>query len=251
MKHLLTLALGSCLALAACGSESKTLRPSPEVEELNKQESINAFLLAAEKQQKNQANLLLCEKKGKWGVVDRDDKANRKETLGSCSPITCSRVSNPIAGIDGKEPKDRPSGWLCQVGENSIPQPDIPPNTGGGDNSIPQPGIPKNTGDGDYSIPKPVIPPKQGANPGDGAIAIEIPNPTDPVPAKCAQVTDTRACVSANLEFCSAKTTSGKTLTVSGFTGACQNHLEAALKEKACVAKETLNLSTLVCVASR
>jgi hypothetical protein len=234
MKHLLTLALSSCLALAACGSESKTLRPAYEVEELNKQESINALLLNAEKQQRSLANLLLCEKKGKWEVFDREAKTNWKENLGSCSPITCSRVSNTIAGLDGKVPKDRPSGWLCQAGDNVIPQPGIPPNTGGGDNAIPQPGIP----------------PKPGAKPDGGITGIENPIDTDPVPANCALPVNTKACLNGPT-FCTADTKSGKTLTTKGNSSSCQEHLVTELKVLACQAKETLDLSTLRCGAPR
>jgi hypothetical protein len=241
MKHLLTLALSSCLALAACGSEAnkKDAMPDYQVDELNRQTSLNAFLLTAEKAQKTEAKLLLCANKGQWTVIDQSDKAAQPKAGDSCSSISCSLVSNRIGGAAAQGA----SGWLCQPGTNAS-----------GDTTGGQPGA---IGGGTTGAqPKPTNPienvpaPGTPSKPGDGTIAVEPPIEAAPVPEQCIQVTNTIACVNGPT-FCSAKTKSGKTLTVSAFAGACQSHLEASLKEKACAAKETLDLSTLLCGAPR
>ena len=91
--------------------------------------------------------------------------------------------------------------------------------------NVPAPGIPPTTGGGDTAVAHPIA-----------SVPAPVPKPV-PVPTTCAQISDTRACFGPTPQFCSAKTKSGKTLSVSYFAGACQNHMVAALKEKACLAK--------------
>jgi hypothetical protein len=234
-QQLITLSLGSCLTLAACGSEVKTSSPEFQTSQLNQAASLNAYLLKAEKEQKTEAKLLLCENKDQWRVLNLDDKSAKPKDSERCVELFCSLVSNRIAG---EAPRGK-SGWLCNGASAETD------GIGGG-----TPGaIPGQIGG---SVPS--APPKPIEEPGQlGSIKPSAPSkPTNPiapapVPANCYTITDARACFGSGPLFCSAKTTSGKTLTVSGNESSCQNHLEAELEEKACLANETLVRTTLLC----